>query len=225
MNKNRLILNFAFFTILLIFVLSITFSLFGQDTTNDLVKFIKNRYSNIKDYQGNIILQQGDKGALQNGEMLYKYPGKFKVTINTPEKKIYVSDGKTLFIYYPALSIVATQQLRGKASLPYGQSKETVDYLFDAYTFNFTEGKALYTFNNFKVYKLKGWPKRYEAGFKSLEIYVDDTGFIVYQSAVTLEGKVVRYYFTSYKTNVDLSNLLFNFDMPDNVQVLENIFE
>nr|HPO60206.1 hypothetical protein [Exilispira sp.] len=81
MNKNRLILNFAFFTILLIFVLSITFSLFGQDSTNDLVKFIKNRYSNIKDYQGNIILQQGDKGALQNGEMLYKYPGKFKVTI------------------------------------------------------------------------------------------------------------------------------------------------
>lgn len=213
------------FFLTFLFIIS-SFNIFSQDTINALVSLMKNRYASISDYQGNIILQVTDKGQLQEGQIFYKYPGKFKIEINSPEKKIYVSDGKTLYIYYPSLSVVATQNLKkGQPNITYGQSKETLGYIFDAYTFSFVEGKSLYNFNNFKVYKIKGWPKRVEAGFKSLALYVDETGFIVYQEAVNLEGKMIRYYFTSYKVNQDLSDLLFNFTIPDNVQVIENIFE
>lgn len=227
-EKNFKIFLFVFFTIAFIGLLSLnfTFKLYSQDNITSLVNLMKNRYASINDYQGKIVLQVGDKGVLQEGEMSYKYPGKFKIEINTPEKKVYVCDGKTIYIYYPSLSVVATQNLKkGQVNIQYGQSKETLSYIFDAYTFNFSEGKSLYQFNNFRVYKIKGWAKRVEAGFKSLELYVDETGFIVYQSAVNLEGKVIRYYFTSYKTNQDLSDLLFNFSIPDNVQIIENIFE
>lgn len=232
MKKNEKIfriLIITFFLILFLSILSLNFTLktYSQDNITSLVNLMKTRYAAINDYQGKIILQVGDnKGTLQEGEMFYKYPGKFKIEINTPEKKVYVCDGKTIYIYYPSLSVVATQNLKkGQVNIQYGQSKETLGYIFDAYTFNFSEGKSLYQFNNFKVYKIKGWAKRVEAGFKSLELYVDETGFIVYQSAVNLEGKSIKYYFTSYKTNQDLSDLLFNFNIPDNVQIIENIFE
>ncbi|MFN3411589.1 MAG: LolA family protein [Exilispira sp.] len=211
---------------LLLFFLNLN-TLFSQDTINNLVNLMKNRYANINDYQGKIVLQVTDKGVLQEGEIFYKYPGKFKIEINSPEKKIYVCDGKTLYIYYPSMSVVGIQNIKRGSNniITYGQSKETLGYIFDAYTFNFSEGKSLYQFNNFKVYKIKGWAKRVEAGFKSLELYVDETGFIVYQSAVNLEGKTIKYYFISYKVNQDLSDLLFNFNIPDNVQIIENIFE
>ncbi len=224
-NKNGIVTIFAFF-LFITFIIASNSEVFSQDTMNSLVNLIKNRYSNISDYQGKIILQITNTGTLQEGEIFYKYPGKFKIEITSPEKKIYVSDGKTLYIYYPSLSVVGKQNLKsGSSSMPYGQSKETLSYIFDAYSFNFSEGKGLYDFNNFKVYKIKGWPKRVEAGFKSLELYIDNTGFIVYQAAITLEGKLIRYYFNSYSVNQDLSDLLFNFEIPDNVQVIENIFE
>ena len=220
---------FIHFIILIIFITLVIISspnIFSQDTINSIVNLMKNRYANISDYQGNIILQITDKGTPQEGQIYYKYPSKFKIEINSPEKKTYVCDGKTLYVYYPSLAVVATQNLnKGQVNIQYGQSKETLGYIFDAYTFNFSEGKSLTTFNNFKVYKLKGWAKRVEVGFKSLELYVDETGFIVFQSAVNLEGKLIKYYFTSYKVNQDLSDLLFNFTIPDNVQVIENIFE
>jgi len=223
-KKNFRKLSYVlFFFVLFIFL---NLNIFSQDTITSLVNLMKGRYAGINDYQGSIVLQITDKGTLQQGEIFYKYPGKFKIEITSPEKKVYVSDGKTLYVYYPALSVVGTQNLKtGSANMPYGQSKETLGYIFDAYSFNFLEGKGLYTFNNFKVYKIKGWPKRVEAGFKSLELYVDETGFIVYQAAITLEGKLIRYYFNSYKVNQDLSDFLFKFEMPDNVQVIENIFE
>lgn len=221
-NIIKIAIIFLFFSIFLIN----TERIFSQDTINSLVNLMKSRYASISDYQGKIILQITDKGALQDGDIYYKYPGKFKIEINSPEKKVYVSDGKTLYIYYPSLSVVATQNLKkSQNNIIYGQSKETLGYIFDAYSFNYSEGKSLSSFNNFKVYKIKGWPKRVEAGFKSLELYIDETGFIVYQAAINLEGKLIRYYFTSYKVNQDLSDLLFNFTIPDNVQVIENIFE
>lgn len=223
-NKLKKFLFLIFF--ILLFFINLN-TLFSQDTINNLVNLMKTRYANINDYQGKIVLQVTDKGVLQEGDIFYKYPGKFKIEINSPDRKIYVCNGKTLYIYYPSMSVVGIQNLKRGSNniITYGQSRETLGYIFDAYTFNFSEGKSLYQFNNFKVYKIKGWAKRVEAGFKSLELYVDETGFIVYQSAVNLEGKTIKYYFNSYKVNQDLPDLLFNFSIPDNVQIIENIFE
>lgn len=94
-NKDiyyRLIILFLF----LLLILLNSFELFSQDTINSLVNLMKSRYAGISDYQGKIVLQVTEKGVLQEGDIYYKYPGKFKIEINSPEKKIYLSDGKTL---------------------------------------------------------------------------------------------------------------------------------
>lgn len=226
MKKKKL------FFIFLIILLVSTIYISGQEvfSINDVIRIMKDRYSKIQDYQGKIIYMkqknENSNPVNSEGEIFYKFPNKLKIVISSPKEMTIVTNGKKLWVYIPSLYIVGEQELSEKLTIDVDNSQKSISYLLDNYNFKFKEEKNLYKFNNFEVYKIIGTPKRVEAGFKSIELYVTKDGFIVYQKAKTLDNKVVSYYFTEVKFNIDIPDRIFEFEneIPDDVQIIKNFF-
>lgn len=206
--------------------------IFSQDvfSINDVIKIMKERYSKIQDYYGTIIYvnkkNENSSSVNSEGEIYYKFPNKLKVILKSPREMTIVTNGKKLWVYIPSLFIVGEQELSKKLTIDVDNSQKSISYLLDNYNFKFIEEKSLYDFNNYKVYKIIGTPKRVEAGFKSIELYVTEDGFIVYQYAITLDNKIISYYFKSVQFNIDIPDRIFEFEseIPDDVQIIKNFF-
>ncbi len=71
-----------------------------------LAEAIQKRYDQVRDfsadfvhvYKGGTLRMQ----ATERGTVLIKKPGKMRWQYNTPEDKLFVSDGRTMYAYFPA---------------------------------------------------------------------------------------------------------------------------
>lgn len=74
-------------------------------TAADLARDLQRRYERVRDfsadfehvYEGGVL----GKKVIERGTLLVKTPGKFRWTYTSPEKKEFVSDGRTLYSYVP----------------------------------------------------------------------------------------------------------------------------
>src|SRR5690349_8105995 len=77
-----------------------------QPSAADLAKRLQARYQTVRDftadfeqtYQG-ILLR---KAATERGTLLLKKPSRVRMSYESPEKKLFVSDGSQFYSYFPA---------------------------------------------------------------------------------------------------------------------------
>ncbi|WP_445435932.1 LolA family protein [Candidatus Borreliella tachyglossi] len=84
--------------------------IFAQVSANQYFEDIYSRYQNVEDMQAKISLNI--KGLKQTGTLLYKFPDKFIVNLDS-NSQVFASDGELLTVYVPSLGTSFRQQLVG----------------------------------------------------------------------------------------------------------------
>jgi len=189
-----------------------------------LVKKIQDFYASVNEYEATFTQTSAHKmfqGRLQRayGKLLFKKGGLMRWEYDRPEKKFFIYDGKTLWVYEPEVPQVFkgtadAERLNKALAFLTGQGK-----ILDEYQAKPLDNKK-YGFNEGPVISL--WPKDKLSPFKYVEIYINAENFRVVRSVVVdKEGNRNRLDFTKPLVNQGVAENLFSFTPPPGVPVIK----
>jgi outer membrane lipoprotein carrier protein len=190
----------------------------------DIVANVQQYYAGVGDYRCEFVQTTAHKlfpGRLERsyGRLMFKKGGLTRWEYSRPEHKLFVWDGKTLWIHEPEVPQVFTgtadaERLRRGLAFLTGEGRLLEDYQakkLDAGKYGFAAAGHV----------LKLTPKAKGSPFKYVEIYVDGTSHRVVRSVVVdHEGNRNRLDFEKPEINVGLADDLFSFTPPPGVPVI-----
>jgi outer membrane lipoprotein carrier protein len=152
------------------------------------------------------------------GVVKLKKPGKMRWDYSKPEKKSFISDGATLWVYEPEDQQAFKQEIKStnlSAAVTFLSGKGNL-----AAEFNFEAADAG-KYGAKDDYAVKLTPKQPSAQFKSIILVVDPASFQVKQSIVfTPDGGQSRIWFTGVQLNKKIPDSEFKFTPPSGVRVI-----
>ncbi|MGA2517879.1 MAG: outer membrane lipoprotein chaperone LolA [Thermodesulfobacteriota bacterium] len=195
------------------------FCITGQEVLTE----IQNRYEKTNDIEANFIQDYIGKGMKQpnrgEGKVYLKKKGMMRWDYTTPHQKL-ISDGHTLWFYQPDEKQVLTSNLSSvlKERTPLAFLAGEGDLSRDFSFLNLKESVS----QKVETYVVELTPKEPLATFSKLILTVDKGTFTVLQADV-LDGlgNVTRTRFMNIKTNVGLSDSLFQFIVPRGAEVIK----
>lgn len=194
-------------------------------TVSDVVNSIKKNYSGLGSYQANftILSDKGGKKNTQTGILRFKSADKLLMEFMQPSRQKIVSDGKMMWIYIPSMNVVAEQDLMSDSGLFTSGSEAGLNRLFSKYHYRFASKNEPETMTDgSKMYTLVLKQKESRGGYKTINLWISENYFIQKAEGYTSSGKKVEISLTDIKTNVDLPNGIFKFDIPATARVIKN---
>ncbi len=193
------------------------------DDTQQVVENIQKYYASAENYQASFVQTTAHKmfaGRLDRsyGTVKFKKGGLMRWEYLKPEKKYFIYDGKTLWVYEPEVPQVIAgtadaEKLRRALAFLSGDGKILDEYnvrKLDAAKFKFNKG-----------FVLSLSPKDKTSPFKRIELYVDAKTYRVMRSVVVdQESNRNRLDFTHPKLGNDIPAAAFSFTPPKGVPVI-----
>ena len=190
---------------------------------NKIVDKVQAFYEGINDYQARFVQTTAHKmfpGKYQRayGTVMFKKGGLMRWEYKRPEKKLFIYDGMTLWVYEPEVPQIfkgqgGTERLRKALAFLTGEGKIKNSYKAsqaDINKFDFENGYVLILV-----------PKEKNSPFKHVEMYVTGDTFRVARSVVVdHDGNRNRLDFYGPKINTGLDPRLFQFEPPAGVPVM-----
>lgn len=186
----------------------------------DIAAALQRRYDTIKDftadftqtYEGGVLRRKESK----SGVVYIKKPGMMRWEYEKPQKQLFVSDGKTLYMYFPADKQVMKSRV-------VGQEEATSAVLFlmgkGDVTRDFSVRYADSTASD--VYVLRLDPKQRQQDYDWLQVAVDkETLQIRALTAGDAQGGRSTFTFSNFKENTGLSDKIFQFSIPRGTEVI-----
>ena len=153
---------------------------------------------------------------VEQGSLQVKKPGRMRWDYKSPEKKLFVSDGTTIYFHdIPNNQVTVSQMPQGDdvssaALFLLGKGDLARDF-----TASFGTGGAPDT------YVLRLVPKREQADYDWLELTVDrKTLQLRGLTAAEKQGGRTTFVFTNFKENVNLADKTFVFRIPPGAEVI-----
>jgi outer membrane lipoprotein carrier protein len=195
----------------------------SQETAQQLAGRIQARYDAIRDFEADFV-QTYQGGLLRTkttelGTVAIKRPGRMRWVYTKPERKEFVSNGEQIYSYIPAdKQVIVSPMPSGEQTTPAlfltGRGHLVRD--FDA-AFIEVPGAAPGTIG------LKLVPKNADPEFEWLMLAVDPTTLQLHQLvALDRQGGQSSFTFTNLKENRNLSDKIFDFQIPRGVDVIRN---
>jgi outer membrane lipoprotein carrier protein len=189
-------------------------------SASDVAAALQRKYDSLRDfsadfthaYEGGVLR----KKVSERGTLMVKKPGKMRWNYTTPEEKVFVSDGRRIYLYVPADKQVTV------TAVP-DQDQATTAVLFLAGKGNLTRDFAVSFVPGAPAdkYKLRLEPKQVERDYEWLELLVDRaTMRIVTLHAGDRQGGQSAFLFTNFKENTGLADKVFEFRIPRGVDVI-----
>jgi outer membrane lipoprotein carrier protein len=194
-------------------------------TASDLARALQKKYDGVRDfsadfvhrYRGGVLRRE----AIERGTLLVKKPGRMRWEYQAPERKLFVSDGATLYSYIPEdrqvmVSVVPDDTSRSTPALFLaGRGSLTRD--FDVTLTDVPSGVAA------DSRALKLVPKTPQAEYESLVLAIDPATLTLRGLvAVDLQGGTSSFSFTNLKENIGLADRQFTFEIPRGVDVIRD---
>ena len=188
----------------------------------EVAQALQNKYDGIRDFTADFV-QESEGGLLrkkqsERGVVQVKKPGKMRWDYKAPEPKVFVSDGRRLYLHVPAdnqviISPVPEQDQATTAVLfLVGKGNLSRDF-----TVSFAEGGSADT------YVLKVLPKLPERDYDWLQIEVDRRTLQIRSlSAADVQGGRSTFRFSNFKENAGLADKTFEFKIPRGADVTTN---
>jgi outer membrane lipoprotein carrier protein len=188
----------------------------------DIITKMQAFYDRIQDLRADFKqqIQSPTTGRAKDslGVVRLKKPGKMRWDYDQPEKKHFISDGTTLWVYEPEdqqafKQDMKSQSLSAAVTFLAGKGK-----LADEFTFEYVTAS---TYGGKNEYAVKLTPKQPSAQFKSIVLLVDPQSYEVKQSIVlTPDGGQSRVWFTGVELNRKIPDSVFKFTPPSGVRVI-----
>jgi outer membrane lipoprotein carrier protein len=186
----------------------------------DVASALQSRYNNIKDftasftqtYEGGVLRRK----AVESGTVYIKKPGKMRWDYARPEKKQFISDGQTMFMYFPADKQVmknpVPEQEEATSAILFLMGKGNVTRDFDV-KYTGSPDPA--------VYALRLDPRTRQAEYDWLEISMDRTSLQIRTlTAGDAQGGRSTFTFSNFKENTGLADKMFQFTIPRGTEVI-----
>jgi outer membrane lipoprotein carrier protein len=190
-----------------------------QPTATDLAARVQARYNTISDFTADFTQRQTSpllpKPVVDRGEVKIKKPGRMRWVYATGERHQVISDGTTIYAYFPQDRHVSP------TPMPQGDDASTA-LLFLAGQGNLTRDftATLPAEQPTGEWRLTLRPRAAEADFETLTLEVDRTS-LAFRGLVVVdqEGGTSAFRFTNLRENRGLSNSEFTFVIPRGVEV------
>ena len=193
----------------------------AQQSAPQIAAALQAKYDRIRDFSADFT-QQYESGVLkrkitESGKVQVKKPGKMRWDYAQPEKKIFVSDGSTIYLWVPADNQVT------RSAVP-KQDEATTAVLF-------LVGKGDLT-RDFNVsfapnapegaHALRLDPKLPERDYDWLRIVVDQNSLQIRElTAADRQGGQSTFLFSNFKENVGIADSTFAFKIPKGADVID----
>jgi len=204
-------------------------------SAKDLLQRISDNFKiNIQDYKANIQWIQKDK--TQVGTLYFKNPQKMRINFSDPEGQVICTNGYELWLYVEYLNLILHQKLlekekekteEGKTKLienpilinAVGLDKYLTDYSIEYFE---TKEKVSYK-DGTKVYKLKliRW-RSSKNGFNTVFLTIQENGLIRKVEGVTAAYRHIILEIDNIETNMNISDITFNYKPPPHANTVEN---
>lgn len=163
----------------------------------------------VQTYRSGLLSQE----VVERGVLSLKRPGRMLWEYRDPEKKTFVSDGKTFYFYIPADRQVIVREQAGERGLPALLLSGREDLLrdFDA---------SLETPPAPGMQRLRLTPKKADAEVERVFLDVDQGDRIRAVRVRDAQGNESRFEFDGIRENVGLPDRLFRFEVPKGVEVV-----
>jgi len=188
----------------------------------DVAAALQRKYDSLKDfsaaftqtYEGGVLRRK----ASESGMVYVKKPGKMRWDYTSPEKKLFVSDGRTMFLYFPA-----DRQVMKNPVPDQDQATSAVLFLMGkgdiVRDFNIRWGEG----SSDTVYRLRLDPKTRQAEYDWLEVAADrHTLQFVGLTAADAQGGRSSFAFRNFKENAGLADKMFEFTIPRGTEVISS---
>ncbi len=180
------------------------------------------RYANVNDFSADFV--QSYRGGVlrrtttERGTVLVKKPGLMRWTYTSPEDKLFVSDGRKMYVYVPADRQVIVRNLPAA-----DQASSPVLFLLGRgnLTRDFTAESAVLDDAPAGSWTLKLTPRQPQADYDWLALAVDPESLAIRRLvARDGQGGTSTFVFSNLKENVGLSDKPFSFRIPRGVDVI-----
>ncbi|HEX6974627.1 MAG TPA: outer membrane lipoprotein chaperone LolA [Vicinamibacterales bacterium] len=181
---------------------------------------LQKKYDSIRDFSADFV-HNAEGGVLrkkvsERGTVKVKKPGKMRWDYTSPEPKVFVSDGKRIYLYVPADNQVM------QSPVPKDDQATTAvlflvgkGNLVRDFNVSFAEGGGSDT------YALRLEPKLPERDYDWLQVVVDRTSFQIRSlTAADKQGGKATFLLSNFKENVGLSDKTFDFKIPRGADVI-----
>jgi outer membrane lipoprotein carrier protein len=185
-----------------------------------LLKAVQERYNRAQTVQ--VLFQQtysmrGRAPKTETGELSLRKPGRMRWQYESPKGKLFVSDGKQVFLYTPAFNRVQSMKVRESEDLrtPLAFLLGKLDFWRDFQRFVATpEGPDT---------RLKAQPKSDQAPYTEVEFVVTPAREIRYLRITGQDTSVMEFRFSGEKLNPPLADSIFRFSPPPGVEVVDGV--
>jgi outer membrane lipoprotein carrier protein len=192
----------------------------ARPPAGDVAVALQRKYDAIKDFSASFI-QTYEGGVLrrkasESGTVYVKKPGRMRWDYTSPEKKLFVSDGHTMFLYFPADKQVMKNPVPAQ------------DEATSAVLFLMGKGDIVRDFNvkwaeggTENTYRLRLDPRTRQTEYDWLEVAADrHTLQIMGLTAADAQGGRSSFSFSNFKENVGLADKMFEFTIPRGTEVI-----
>ncbi len=190
----------------------------------EIAAALQRQYDSIRDFSANFTHQHQSgvlrRKAVEQGSVLVKKPGRMRWEYKTPEKKLFVSDGKRIYFYDPSINQVTISdmpqgdQAASAALFLTGKGSLTRDFTASFLPADSGSSPA-------GAYALRLEPRTPQAEYDWLEIVVDrDTLLIQRLTAAEKEGGRSTFLFSEFKENIGVADKPFEFEIPRGAEVI-----
>jgi outer membrane lipoprotein carrier protein len=182
----------------------------------DLARRIEARHRGVRDLTARFV-QTYRSGALgrevvEKGVLSLKPPSRMRWEYRDPEKKTFVSDGKTSYFYVPADRQVIRREQSDSRDLPAMLLSGHAD-IVTTFDVALESGPA-------GLQRLRLTPRKPEPEIEHLYVDVDGADRIRAILVVDAQGNRSQFAFDDIRENVGLDDRLFRFEVPRGVEVI-----
>jgi outer membrane lipoprotein carrier protein len=153
------------------------------------------------------------KAVVERGSLSLKPPGRMRWEYRDPERKTFVSDGKTFYFYVPADRQVIVREQADARGIPALLLSGRGDILTQ---FAVTEEPA----PSDGVRRLRLVPRKPDAEMEHVLLDADAAARIRGITVVDAQGNRSQFAFDAFKENNGLRDSLFRFQVPRGVEVV-----
>ena len=188
----------------------------------EVASALQKKYDSIKDFTADFV-HDSEGGVLrkkqtERGAVQIKKPGRMRWDYKVPEPKVFVSDGRRIYLHIPADNQViispVPEQDQATTAVMFLVGKGNLSRDF---TVSYAEGGGPDT------YALRLQPKLPERDYDWLQIVVDRRTLQIRSlSAADSQGGRSTFQFSNFKENVGLSDKTFTFKIPRGADVTTN---
>jgi len=193
---------------------------FGADpSTSSLLKAVESRYNRAQTLQVNFAETysgMGQGARTESGVLYLRKPGRMRWEYTQPAGKLFVSDGKDVFLYLPNENRVDKMPLKDT-----GDMRAPLAFLLGK--LNFTrEFQNIQTSIQPAGSLVSADPKSESLPYSKVEFLVAPDFAIRKLHIVGQDQSVLDFSFDSEKLNPALASTMFQFHAPPGAQIVEN---